>query len=131
VEPSLAKIKEIIRRPDNADHMMRIKPISGKVQIRTHDQILAESENACWIMEIGKDVYDPVVYVPLADVTKARHKTDKRTHCPLKGDCCYYSFEIDGCDNLAWQYDEPMVFARQLEDMAGFDASRVVVMLLP
>ena len=114
-----------IHNPDNDAHFMRIKPVAGTVLVSRGGTTLASSTHAIRVMETGRDVYDPVIYVPLTDVSEAlRPVADKSTHCPLKGDASY--FGLDG-EEIAWTYDRPLDRARELAGHVGFYANKVVI----
>lgn len=110
-------LADAIRNPDRPDHLMVIKPIEQRVRIYVDDNLLADSTSALRIMEIGKSLYHPVVYVPEADLTASFGKLDKTTHCPIKGDASYV--EIEG-EEIAWVYREPIKMAAQLENHYAF-----------
>ena len=57
-----------IHNPDNDAHFMRIKPVRAAVRVGRGSTLLAESCNALWVLENGRDVYDPVIYIPEADI---------------------------------------------------------------
>lgn len=53
----------------------------------------------------------PVLYVPDGDLDESLLvPTDKRTHCPFKGDAAYWSVHADGrtAENAVWAYPEPL-----------------------
>ncbi|GAB4352169.1 MAG: DUF427 domain-containing protein [Oricola sp.] len=114
-----------IHNPDNDAHFMRIKPVAAKVRIRRGDALLAESNSALRLLETGRDVYDPVIYVPEADVLGPLESVaEKSTHCPLKGDASYFAF---GGEEIAWSYDRPLDIARQLHGHIAFYPDKVTI----
>jgi uncharacterized protein (DUF427 family) len=114
-----------IHNPDNDAHFMRIKPVQARIRVRRGDTLLVESDNALRVLETGRDVYDPVIYVPEIDVVGALEPVaDKSTHCPLKGDCSY--FTRDG-QEIAWSYDRPLAIAEQLRGYIAFHANKVTI----
>lgn len=111
--------------PSNENHFMFVKPISRQVRVRRGDTVLAESRDAIRIMETGKGVYDPVIYIPLSDATDALTPVDgKSTHCPLKGDASYYAF--DG-EEIAWTYDRPLEVSQVLKGHLSFNPAKVKI----
>jgi len=48
--------------------------------------------------------------------------SDKRTHCPWKGDASYFSIAVDGEVNpdAAWYYAAPKDAAAQIKDRVAF-----------
>ncbi len=116
-------VPDMIHRPGAPAHMMRIKPAGRRVTVRLGDAVLGSSDAALRVIEIGRDVYDPILYLPRADVSVALVETARTTHCPLKGDTSYY--DVEGAREIAWSYTRPLPFARALEDHVAFDPARV------
>lgn len=116
-----------IHNPAEPRHYMRLKPVAGRVSIRAGDLLLAQSTRATRLIEVARDLYDPVIYVPEEDlVTALTPVPGKSTHCPLKGDASYFSLGDDGAP-IAWTYDRPLDFARELQGLVAFYADRVSV----
>jgi len=61
--------KETIHNPEDARHFMRIKPVAGRVRISHRGRLLAQSDRALRVLEAGKDLYDPTIYLQAGDVT--------------------------------------------------------------
>lgn len=116
-----------IYNPNNEAHYMRLKPIAARIEVRAGAVVLARSDKAIRLIEVGKDIYDPLVYVPIADTTEALHSMgDKSTHCPLKGNAHYFSL-AGQTHPIAWVYDEPLPFAHAIGDYVAFYADRVTL----
>lgn len=114
-----------IHNPDNDAHFMRVKPVAATVRVSRRGAVLAESRDALRVLETGRDVYDPVIYIPVADLAvPLRPVGDKSTHCPLKGDASY--FALDG-EEIAWTYDRPFERAAMLRDHVAFYPAKVVM----
>jgi hypothetical protein len=75
--------RETIHNPDEPRHFMRIKPMPGLVRILYKGRVLAESSRALRLLEAGKDIYDPTIYLPASDLRAALSPGEKRTYCPL------------------------------------------------
>ena len=89
-----------IHSPANDAHFMHVKTLPQRVRVRKGDAVLAESTTALRIMETGKGPYDPMLYIPEADVAGSLKPVDgKSTHCPLKGDASYFTLDDD---EIAW-----------------------------
>ncbi|MEM7748733.1 MAG: DUF427 domain-containing protein [Pseudomonadota bacterium] len=119
-----------IRRPDAPSHYMVLRPINRRIVIRLPDGTrLADSTRATRLMEVGKTLYDPVVYVPKQDLTADLEKQENTTHCPLKGDATYFSYRHAGevLPSLAWSYDTPLDFAQDIVGLIAFYSDKVVV----
>ncbi len=110
---------DAISRPDDAAHFMRLKPVGRRVTISRGGTTLAESDQAVWLLEVFRDVYDPVIYLPLADVRVSLDAiANKASKCPLKGTASYFSYE--GVNPIAWRYAHPFGFAAALADLVAF-----------
>ena len=119
-----------IRRPDAADHFMVLKPIKRRVVIRLPEGTkLAETTRAKRVLEVGKTLYDPIVYLPKEDLLVRLTKQENTTHCPLKGDAHYYKFAGDQgvIADLAWSYEEPFDFSQDIGGLIAFYSNKVIV----
>ncbi|MEM9810390.1 MAG: DUF427 domain-containing protein [Pseudomonadota bacterium] len=124
----------LVRRPDEPGHFMRIKPLERLVIVTLDDTLLAQTVAAKRVLEVGGDLYDPVLYIPRKDVKAAFKKNDKTTHCPLKGEASYFSAkEITGtwADEIAWSYETPLDFASEIKGLIAFDTNRVAITEAP
>ena len=121
-------VPEMIHRPGEPSHMMRVKSAGRRVAVRFRGREIAASDRALRVMEIARDVYDPVLYLPLDDVSAPLAKTGRSTHCPLKGDTTYYDLADDpeGTE-IGWSYTRPLPIATVLEGYIAFDPARVSV----
>lgn len=121
--------QETIHNPDEPRHYMRIKPVTGEVRVRFGGKLLAASRAAVRVLEAGRDIYDPVFYLPPADVRATLSPVDKRTFCPIKGHASYYDLLSDRgeveASEIAWSYRETLDCAGALKDLVAFDAARV------
>ncbi len=127
--------RDTIHNPDEPRHFMRIKPVKGRVRILHVGRVLAESDRALRVLEAGRDLYDPVLYVPAADVRALLSPVEKRTYCPLKGHASYFDLVSDDglveVPEIAWSYRETLHFAAALKDLVAFDAARLVIEVHP
>lgn len=117
-------VANAIHNPSEPRHFMRIKPVARRVAVRLGDEILAETTRAVRLLEAGKDLYDPVCYLPPSDVSGALRRNDRTTHCPLKGDAAYFDL-LDAAGgirepNIAWCYPEPLEIAADLAGLVAF-----------
>lgn len=118
-------VPDMIHRPEAPAHMMRVKPAGRRVTVRLGEDVLAVSDSALRVIEIGRDVYDPILYLPRADVSARLGEAARTTHCPLKGDTTY--FDIASAPEIAWSYTRPLPFADGLRDHVAFDPARVTI----
>ncbi len=115
---------------------MRIKPIQSRVRIRLGDTVLADTSKAVRLLEVGKDFYDPMIYIPPQDVAVALEPVaDRTSHCPLKGEASYLSFAgwtpLHAKDYLAWSYADPFGFASELAGLIAFNPAHVATEEIP
>ena len=123
--------KETIHNPDEPRHFMRLKPVAGRVRVLRDGVVLADTTDAMRVLEVGKDVYDPVFYLPERDVSAPLGPNPRSTHCPLKGDAVYFdllgpSGEVQQPE-IAWSYAAPFDFAAGLAGRIAFYARHVTV----
>lgn len=116
LEITVPEVAGAIRNPGNSAHFMVVQPIEQRVQIYFGDAMLADTTQAKRIIEISHHAYEPRIYVPVSDVVASLVRTDKQTHCPLKGDAFYLT--LNG-EEVAWGY-EPFDFASVLKDHLSF-----------
>lgn len=123
-------VKNAIHNPNEPRHFMRVVPAGAERTAMVGDTVLARSSEALVAKEVGGDLYDHVTYFPRDDVDMpALSRTEKTTHCPLKGDTEYFDLIVDG-DRVAdgaWSYVETIEVAGVLRDLIAFDASKVTV----
>jgi len=115
-------VEGAIRNPGAPNHFMVIKPIDQRLRIYSGETLLADTTSALRVIEIGKTAYHPVVYIPAAALQVSLSPSDKTTHCPLKGDASYFSFEGE---EISWSYTSAFEFADALSDHHAFWASKV------
>ncbi len=121
-QESVPPVEGAIRNPSNPHHFMVIKPIDRCVRVFIGDRLIADTTDAVRVIEIGQKAYDPLVYVPAADLTQRLKETDKTSHCPLKGDAVYFAI---GGEEIGWSYVAPFDFANQLAGCLCFWPSKV------
>ena len=129
--PDVTLAQEAIHNPSEPRHFMRLKPVGRRVRIRLGEEVLAETTRALRVLEVGRDLYDPVLYVPDEDVVARLGPNDRTTHCPLKGDAAH--FNLIGADGavrqpkIAWSYREPLGHAIGLAGRTAFYTDRLTV----
>lgn len=123
-------IKNAIHDPNDARHFMRVKPVEKTVTASINGKEVAKSHKVLKVQEAGFDLYDPVYYFPKEDVQRdALQRTDKSTHCPLKGDTEYFNLDFAGVqmENAAWHYNQPLDRSKVLKEHIAFDQSQVQI----
>ncbi|MEM9106693.1 MAG: DUF427 domain-containing protein [Pseudomonadota bacterium] len=117
-----------IHNPSNPRHFMQLDPVGQRLRIHFGDLLIAESEQALRLLEVGKRAYAPQYYIPHEDICVALTRTEKSTHCPLKGDASYFTVEdAAGTDEIGWAYETPFDFATTLSGLVAFDLRRVSI----
>lgn len=130
--PEQITLARVIHRVDEPRHFMHLKPLSRRVCLWLADTLLTETTDAVRLVEVGRDVYDPVIYVPWdAVLVPLQEQPETRTHCPLKGDARYYDLLNDNGEvihpGLAWAYREPLDGAEALASLLAFDPAVITV----
>lgn len=116
--------------PNEPRHFMRVVPAHGRWAATLRGTTVADSVEALVVKEVGRDIYDAVVYFPRADVAMdALDTIDKTTHCPLKGDTEYFDLVVEGetAAAAAWSCVGEMVAGHELEGFIAFDSAQVRV----
>ncbi|MET1412508.1 DUF427 domain-containing protein [Roseibium sp. HPY-6] len=116
-DTSMPALNDAIRNPNNPTHMMVIKDVARRIRIYAGDVLLADSTSARRVVEFGKSVYDPVVYIPEADLIANFETVERSTHCPIKGDASYVALE--GAE-IGWVYHNPIPMTAQLKGHYAF-----------
>ena len=123
-------VKNAIHNPGEPRHFMRVVPAAEPRTASHRGTTIAGSVDAVVVKEVGRDVYDHVVYFPRADVNMdALHRIDKTTYCPLKGNTEYFDVVVGGerVTEAAWSYVDTIDVATELRDLIAFDATKVAV----
>ena len=109
-----------------SDHIT-ITPADGTYSIRAAGAVLGESSNALVLQEGS---YDPVIYVPRADLAMAFFdKTEHSTHCPHKGEASYYTIQAKSgpIKDAAWSYESPNADVADIAGHLAFYTDKVTV----
>jgi uncharacterized protein (DUF427 family) len=113
---------------EKPEHPVDLVPETRQVRVTFAGAVIADSRAAIRCEETG---HGPVHYVPAKDVRlDLLHPTVHKTHCPFKGDCSYWTIEVDGgaghrSENAVWAYPTPYDEARGLAGHYAFYQSRV------
>ena len=128
---SFTLVADAAHNPDEPRHFMRVKPVPRRVRVLRDGMVLADTTEAVRLLEVGKDLYDPVFYLPRSDVSAPLADAEGTTHCPLKGDAVY--FDLAGPDGsvaeakIAWSYPTPFGFADMIAGRVAFYSDKVTV----
>ena len=115
-------------------HYALIDPHRGTVTVMFNDKAIAESSKTLMMKEVGRTIYDAVLYFPKEDVdmTLLGKVQGKVTTCPIKGDATYWD-PSNGkvADYFAWSYEEPLTGVKKIEGHIAFNPSHVTFVLKP
>jgi uncharacterized protein (DUF427 family) len=107
------------------DHPLSIEPNPARVTVSIAGRTVADTRSALTLTEAS---YAPVQYIPRKDVDMTLlERTDRRTYCPYKGDCAYYSIPLGGerSVNAVWTYEAPYSAVAAIKDHVAFYPHRV------
>ena len=100
----------------------RFHPAGKRVRVTVAGELIADTRDA---VALEEGAYPVVFYIPRRDVWMDRlASSPHRTHCPWKGDACYFSL-ADGPENIAWSYEQPLAAAQPIAGLLAFYASKV------
>jgi uncharacterized protein (DUF427 family) len=111
----------------SADHPIGLRPNPRRVRVKAEGHVIADSADALMLAEAA---YPPVAYLPRADVEMGfLSKTDRRTHCPYKGEASYFSLHIEGriLENVIWSYEDPYPAVEGIKDRLAFYPDKVEI----
>jgi len=128
-------VRHAIGRPDEPRHFMVIERLRGTATARVGGTVLARSDRALLVKEVGASVYDPVVYFPPGDVRgELLSPVERTTQCPLKGTASYYDVGGEhGVVEAAWSYQDIHTFDERLTELeccVAFDTTKPTVQVI-
>jgi uncharacterized protein (DUF427 family) len=109
------------------EHRVDLLPETRRVRVTFAGQIVADTNAAVRCEETG---HEPVHYIPEKDMRlELMRPTDHKTYCPFKGDCSYWTLEVDSgkqrSENAIWGYRALYDEAQGLAGHYAFYKSRV------
>ncbi|MBV8592919.1 MAG: DUF427 domain-containing protein [Caulobacteraceae bacterium] len=113
------------------DHPITLAAAPGRMVAEYENHAIASSDRAILLKEAS---YPEVVYFPREDVSMDyMGRTDRRTHCPYKGDASYFTLTMDGhiAENAAWSYETPYEAMTGIAGMIAFYPNVVTVRAAP
>ena len=121
---AITLVKNAIHNPADARHFMRIATPDYRITATIGHERIADSRRVLKVKEVGRDIYDPVLYFPREDVAMTRlRKNIRTTHCPLKGDTEYFDAVIGEITiaDVGWSYVRTIERAAALQGYIAFD----------
>ncbi len=102
-----------------------LEPTPKRIRVVVGGRVIADSRRALLLHESG---HQPVYYFPPEDVpADALDPSDRRTHCPKKGEASYYTIRAGDSvvDAGAWYYPEPIAGAPAIKGLIAFYWNRM------
>jgi uncharacterized protein (DUF427 family) len=109
----------------SAGRAIDIVPNTKRVRVTFAGRIVADTTRALTLFEAG---HAPVQYVPPGDVDASLlTRTQRRTHCPYKGEARYYTIAVAGraSENAVWTYEQPIPSVAAIAGYLAFYPGRV------
>ncbi|PIQ62699.1 MAG: hypothetical protein COV99_05345 [Bacteroidetes bacterium CG12_big_fil_rev_8_21_14_0_65_60_17] len=120
--PMLTRRKE---SPAGAGHWHITELYPHTIRVRIGDVVVAETDAALILKEVGRTVYNPSFYIPVRDTRmELVEKEDGfTTACPIKGEATYFHYAGNGerIEWAAWAYEDPLPYSDMLRGHVGFD----------
>jgi uncharacterized protein (DUF427 family) len=107
------------------DHPITITPAKERVRVSFNGKVVADTTRALVLQEAS---YKPVFYIPREDAQTALFaRTANSTHCPYKGDACYYTITVGdrSAENAIWSYETPFPAVKEIAGHLAFYPNRV------
>ena len=107
------------------DHPIDITPAKTRWRVMYGEHVIADSGDVLILTEAS---YAPVAYFPRADVSMEYFsRSERKTHCPYKGDAAYYTILMDGrfAENAVWTYEDPHESVEVIKGYLAFYEERV------
>lgn len=116
-----------IKEP-SAGHPITIEPTEGRVRVRVHGELVADSTAALSLQEASLPL---VQYIPLADVARDRlTRSDTTSYCPFKGEAGYYSVTTtagETVEDAIWFYEQPYPAVAAIAGHVAFYPSKAEI----
>lgn len=106
-------------------HPITVTPNPRRVRVTLGGTVVADTREALILKEAS---YPPVQYIPRSAFA-AEHlaKTQRRSHCPYKGDASYFTLSAGGVTrpDAAWSYEAPFPAVAAIAGHLAFYPDRV------
>jgi uncharacterized protein (DUF427 family) len=103
-------------------HRVDARQSSRRIEVRVDGDVVARSERPTVVFETGVPLR---FYIPREDVDAALRASETTAVCPYKGVSSYWS--LDGIEDAAWSYEEPLEAMTKARGNICFDAAKVEV----
>ncbi len=109
------------------EHPITLTANPKRVRVLYQDHLIADTGGALTLKEAD---YPPVQYIPRDDATMMfLARSDRKTHCPYKGEASYYNIVRDGVitENAVWSYEDPYPAMALIKDYLAFYPNQVEI----
>ena len=111
---------EIFVHPRDPYHRVDVLSSSRHVRVELGDETVAETDRPRLLFETNLPTR---YYVPRMDVRMELFTpTEKRTHCPYKGEAVYWTANVNGeaFEDIVWSYPRPIPECAKIEGLLAF-----------
>ncbi|MFT4523332.1 MAG: hypothetical protein ACI8ZN_002285 [Bacteroidia bacterium] len=119
---------------DTQRHYAKIEPYKRKLGLVLNGEVIAQTNNALILKEVGNSVYNPVFYFPKEDVKMALldAETERSSTCPIKGVASYWNLKSGKTDSyFAWSYEEPLAQSKKIAGYLAFNLDYLTLVSEP
>ena len=104
-------------------HRVDARQSSRRIEVRLAGEVVVRSDRPVVVDETGVPLR---FYIPREDVGAALVASDTTRVCPYKGTASYWS--LDGIEDAAWSYEQPLESMLTARSHLCFDAEKVEVL---
>jgi uncharacterized protein (DUF427 family) len=111
--------------PPEPGRALYLEPTPKRIRVVVNGETIADSRHAMMLHESG---HQPVYYFPPEDVrADLLEPSDRRTHCPKKGDASYHTIRVGErvVEAGAWFYPDPVEGTPPIKDLIAFYWNRM------
>ena len=114
-------------------HYSVVDHYKRKITLSYQGEVIAETTNALILKEVGKSVYNPVLYLPKEDIkANLELEPERKSHCPIKGDATYWRLKGATIENyFAWSYEEALPKAKKIQGCIAFNMEYISLLSEP
>lgn len=107
--------ERIVAHPREPYHDVDIRPSSRHIRVELDGRLLAESTRPTLAFETSLPTR---FYLPREDIVADLRPSTTTTYCAYKGEASYWS--VEGLEDVAWTYREPLHDAGRLAGLVAF-----------
>ena len=114
-------------------HYAVIDPVKRKMTVTFRGNVIAESNEALILKEVGRSVYNPVYYFPKDALKVELNKLNGPSgFCPIKGQSTRWDLAEDPVGPyLAWSYESALPRAKKIDGHFAFNSALVTFISEP